>query len=108
VAAAYKDNFGFWDIDGQEEQAFFEYVQRTSVHEACERCGCPVRLMPSKTVCASCSCALECGAPAGGEAAPLARPSRREAATVQVVGAIASMLLCLCGLALVLFVLGHR
>jgi hypothetical protein len=24
VAAAYEDNFGFWDIDGQEEQAFFE------------------------------------------------------------------------------------
>jgi hypothetical protein len=28
---AYEDNFGFWDIDGQEEQAFFQYVQRQSV-----------------------------------------------------------------------------
>jgi hypothetical protein len=31
---------------------------------ACERCKCPVRLIPTKIVCASCVSALECGAPA--------------------------------------------
>jgi hypothetical protein len=61
--AVYEDNFGFWDIDGQEEQAFFEYVQRQSVKKTCDRCERPARLMPSKTLCASCVTALECGAP---------------------------------------------
>jgi len=61
--AVYDDNFGFWDIDGQEEQAFFEHVQRQSVEQICDRCERPARLMPSKTLCASCVAALECGAP---------------------------------------------
>ena len=57
-------NFGFWDIDGPEERAFFQYVQRQSVIVACERCERLVQLIPPKTVCASCVAALECGAPA--------------------------------------------
>jgi hypothetical protein len=64
MAAVYEDNFGFWDIDGQEEQAFFVDVQRQSVQKTCDRCDRSVRLMPSKTLCASCVTALECGAPA--------------------------------------------
>jgi hypothetical protein len=64
MAAVYEDNFGFWDIHGPEEQAFFEYVRRESVEKACDRCDRLVRLMPSKTLCASCVSALECGAPA--------------------------------------------
>jgi hypothetical protein len=63
MAAVYEDNFGFWDIDGQEEQAFLDYVQRQSVQRTCERCNRRVRLMPPKTICASCVTALECGAP---------------------------------------------
>ena len=61
---AYEDNFGFWDIDGPEERAFFQHIQRKSVLTACGRCKCPVRLIPPKTLCASCFSALECGAPA--------------------------------------------
>ena len=61
---AYEHNFGFWDIDGPEERAFFQYVQRQSVIIACERCEHLVQLIPPKTVCASCVAALECGAPA--------------------------------------------
>jgi hypothetical protein len=34
----YEDNFGFWDIGGPEEQAFFDHVQRHSVLIACQRC----------------------------------------------------------------------
>ena len=62
--SGYEDNFGFWDIDGPEERAFFQHVQRQSVIIACKRCGHLVRLIPPKTVCASCVAALECGAPA--------------------------------------------
>lgn len=59
----YEDNFGFWNIDGPEERAFFEHVQRQSVSVACERCERSVRLIPPKTLCASCVSALEYGAP---------------------------------------------
>jgi hypothetical protein len=61
---AYEDNFGFWEINGSEEQAFFDYVRRQGVLIACERCERPVRLITPKTLCASCVCALEYGAPA--------------------------------------------
>jgi len=64
MAAEYEDNFGYWDVDGPEERAFFKLVQRRSVHAICERCEQPVRLIPPKTVCACCVRALECGAPA--------------------------------------------
>ena len=64
MTAAYEDNFGFWNIDGPEEQAFFEHVQQQSVPTVCQRCDRPVRLMPPKTLCAICVCALEWGAPA--------------------------------------------
>jgi hypothetical protein len=60
---AYEDNFGFWDIDGPEERAFFQHVQRKSAFIVCERCEHLVQLIPTKTVCASCVAALECGAP---------------------------------------------
>ena len=64
MTAIYEDNFGFWDIDGPEEQAFFEYVQRQSIQKTCDCCKRRIRLMPPKTLCASCVTALECGAPA--------------------------------------------
>jgi hypothetical protein len=59
----YEDNFGFWDIWGSEEQAFFDYVQHQGVLIACERCERPVRLITPKTFCATCVSALEYGAP---------------------------------------------
>ncbi|MGB7973027.1 MAG: hypothetical protein WCF81_01475 [Roseiarcus sp.] len=64
MAAAYEDNFGFWMIDGPEERAFFEHVQRQSVDTICKRCEKPVKLMSPKDICALCVCALEYGAPA--------------------------------------------
>jgi hypothetical protein len=74
----YEDNFGFLNISEPEERAFFDYVQRQSVLIACERCERPVRLIPPKTLCASCVSALECGAPASmkeyGSQKPLLDP----------------------------------
>ena len=63
MVADYEDNFGFWDVGEQEEQAFFDHVQRESLPKTCDRCGQRVRLLPSKMLCASCVTALECGAP---------------------------------------------
>jgi hypothetical protein len=74
----YEDNFGFWDIGNPEERAFFDHVQGQSVLIACERCERPVRLIPPKTLCASCVSALDYGAPASmkeyGSQEPLLDP----------------------------------
>src|SRR6202020_1486668 len=59
----YEDNFGFWDVRGPDERAFFDYIHHQSVLIACERCERPVRLIPPKALCASCVSALEYGAP---------------------------------------------
>jgi hypothetical protein len=64
MAVVYHDNFGFWDIDGPEESAFFKHVQRQSVYMRCGRCERRARLMRPKILCATCISALECGAPA--------------------------------------------
>ena len=64
MTAVYDDNFGFWDLKEPEEQAFFDHVQSQSLPTICRRCERPVRLMPTKTLCASCISALESGAPA--------------------------------------------
>ena len=64
MAVVYEDNFGFWDADGPGERAFFEHIRRRSAPVNCKRCERAVRLMPGKTLCASCVSALECGAPA--------------------------------------------
>jgi hypothetical protein len=60
---SYEHNFGFWEIDGPVEQAFFEYIKSQSVQKTCDRCERRVWLMPPKMLCASCVSALECGAP---------------------------------------------
>jgi hypothetical protein len=59
----YEDNYGFSNLSGPEERAFFDFVRRQSVLRTCERCERPVRLIPPKALCASCTSALEYGAP---------------------------------------------
>ena len=63
MAVKYEDNFGFWEIDCPDEHAFFENVKSQSIRAICQRCDRLVRLMPTKTMCAPCVSALECGAP---------------------------------------------
>jgi hypothetical protein len=82
MIASYEDNFGYWEIDSSEESAFFVHVQNQSALINCERCSRSVRLLPTKTVCAACASALECGAPTslrkyGPRDAALLQPRRR-------------------------------
>ena len=63
MAANYEDNFGFWELDCPEEHAFFAHVRAQSVRVTCQRCDRVVQLMSTKTICAPCASALECGAP---------------------------------------------
>ena len=63
MSVFYEDNFGFSNIETPEDEAFFEDVGSRSIPRECERCECPVRLLPPSTLCARCVSALEYGAP---------------------------------------------
>ena len=63
MSVAYEDNFGFWNIELAEDEAFFEDVRRRSVQRTCGRCESSVQLLPHTTLCARCVSALEYGAP---------------------------------------------
>jgi hypothetical protein len=58
----YEDNFGFYDVEGDpDEAAFMAHVKASSVALICDRCLEPVRLMPGRTRCARCIEAIEFG-----------------------------------------------
>ena len=64
MSSLYEDNFGFYAIDDDpEELAFFLHIKKQSIGKKCVRCKKKVRLQPSIIICASCSSALEYGAP---------------------------------------------
>jgi predicted amidophosphoribosyltransferase len=60
----YEDNFGFYSVeDGPDELVFLCHIRLTSVPKVCVRCRQKVYLQPQKEICATCSEALEYGAP---------------------------------------------
>ena len=64
MSSVYEDNFGFYCTDDDpEELAFFMHIKCQSVAKVCVRCNQKVRLQPQIILCATCSQALEYGAP---------------------------------------------
>lgn len=64
MSSAYEDNFGFYcSDDNPEELAFFMHIKRQSIAKMCVRCNQKVRLQPQRVLCATCTQALEYGAP---------------------------------------------
>jgi hypothetical protein len=60
----YEDNFGFYSAgEDPGELALFDYIKLTSELKVCVRCYQKVYLQPQKEMCATCSEALEYGAP---------------------------------------------
>jgi hypothetical protein len=60
----YEDNFGFYCVDDDPgELAFFCYIKLQSKPKVCVRCNQGVRLLEHVKICATCSQALEYGAP---------------------------------------------
>jgi hypothetical protein len=61
----HEDNFGFYCIDNDDpkELEFFCDIRAQSEPTICLRCDQKVRLLKHVTLCASCSQALEYGAP---------------------------------------------
>jgi hypothetical protein len=64
MSSVYEDNFGFYCTgDDPEELAFFMHIKCKSIAKVCVRCNQKVRLQPQIILCATCSQALEYGAP---------------------------------------------
>jgi rRNA maturation endonuclease Nob1 len=55
----YDDNFGHYEIQDEEDIAFYHQVQRESVRKRCVMCGRMVRLRPDYDKCNSCADKLE-------------------------------------------------
>jgi hypothetical protein len=63
MAAVYEDNFGYYDLESDpDEAAFFAFVKRQSKPRQCLRCREPVLLQPGRETCARCYEAMEYGA----------------------------------------------
>jgi hypothetical protein len=62
-AAAYEDNFGFYDLQADpDEAAFLAFVKSQSRPRECLRCRKPALLLPGRETCARCCEAIEFGA----------------------------------------------
>jgi hypothetical protein len=58
----YEDNFGFYDLEADpDEAAFLAHVKASSSPRKCRRCHETVRLMPGREQCARCVEAIEFG-----------------------------------------------
>jgi len=57
----YDDNYGHWDINDEDDLAFYKRVQKENVWKTCERCGARVKLRPDYGICNTCADAIERG-----------------------------------------------
>ena len=51
----YDDNFGWYDIEDEDDVRFYHQVQRESVEKVCVDCGRTVMLRPDYECCNSCA-----------------------------------------------------
>jgi rRNA maturation endonuclease Nob1 len=61
----YDDNFGFYDIQSEEDIEFYHEMQRQSVRKKCQGCGRMVKIKPDYAYCNSCCEKLERGGDLG-------------------------------------------
>ena len=63
--AFYDDNFGFYDIQDEDDERFYHQMQRESVWKKCAGCGRKVKIRPDYGYCNSCCETLERGGDLG-------------------------------------------
>lgn len=54
-------NFGTWDIQDEDDVAFYHDVQRKSVRKKCQGCNRMVKIPPHYAYCDSCATKIERG-----------------------------------------------
>ena len=57
----YDDNFGFYEIEDQDDIDFYHRMQKESVWKVCEQCGRKVKIKSDYAICNSCAEAQERG-----------------------------------------------
>ena len=61
MTSYYDDNFGHYNIESDEDVAFYHQMQRQSVQKKCQGCGQIVRIKYDYGYCNSCADAREHG-----------------------------------------------
>jgi hypothetical protein len=61
MSSYYDDNFGHYEIEDEDDVAFYHQVQRESVRKKCCDCGRMVMLRPEYCRCNSCADRIERG-----------------------------------------------
>lgn len=61
MTSYYDDNYGWYDIEDEEDVDFYHSVQSQSVEKECRGCGRTVRIMPQYAYCNGCADAKERG-----------------------------------------------
>jgi hypothetical protein len=51
----YDSNFGWYEIDNEDDVAFYHEVQKRSVLKTCQGCGRKVKLLPNYVICNTCA-----------------------------------------------------
>ena len=57
----YDDNFGWYEIESEEDIEFYHQMQATNVEKECQRCDKVVNIQPDYAFCNACADAIERG-----------------------------------------------
>jgi len=57
----YDDNFGFYDMNDEGSEEFYNHVQEKSVYKKCKGCDRMVYILPHYAYCNSCADRIEKG-----------------------------------------------
>lgn len=57
----YDDNFGFYDIESQEDLDFYLENQKKSIDKKCKGCGRNIKVLYDYIYCNSCATTIENG-----------------------------------------------
>lgn len=61
MASYYDDNFGWWDIEDEDDVEAYHRMQKTNVEKKCAGCGRMVRIQPHYAYCDPCATKIEQG-----------------------------------------------
>lgn len=61
----YDDNYGFQEINDEDDLDFYNMVQSQSVLKTCQGCGGQFKLRPDYAYCTSCADVIEAGGDLG-------------------------------------------
>jgi hypothetical protein len=57
----YDDNYGHWEINGEEDLEYYRQTQAASVRKKCSGCGRTVKIKPDYAYCNGCAEKIERG-----------------------------------------------